>query len=782
MSETEKISPSVEQDKVAAEVAAPVPKESVDSAAVGETREVRLMTSRRPETTLASSVEALKETIGGSAVKKNAFAELVRGWEAYLNDHDGDVFPPMQMLHHLQLCGPARYMPAPRLTGPGSEDSHLLAPPALRHTHSSPLQSRSSLLGNVEDDDVPPPVPLDPFQRSSSTPSSFRRTSFSSAFESVDSSAFTKMPPSRLDYAASMNPPGSRYSAFNPVAYYEQAFDDMERTSIEVMDMGFDKSDSDDQELKKLGAASRAARFLSDVRLRRRRRFRGSRDKQQKPGMSTVQENESSGVPQRDTSVTVITEQDAESPVGAATESKAEAPPSTAATPDGEIYSPPVHESDVDEDKEDEPSGSVYHQLESDHEEDNNGTFQRIETSIQESPPTVPSSYQKFDDDRAEGEKTPVESQSSKSLKIKISDSTDKLSKVLGPVQTPSPTQMSQGAVSVAARSEDSTATSPGTRSANTGSSSGHTTQATSFTAASQTLSTISETDREVMEANKQGKKRRSLESLPVGTKPENDGTSIHSSSTNSTNPAGYLALDGSPVVLRDGANVPADRFFTNSPSVSGSVHLHRSLHSASSRRSGGTQSTSPGTESASAANTSSTSSSSNDPPPTFVSYLDKQPSELTSVREASEISSPRASSVDREEREGSPAEMLGYPSVIFQEALVPVDKQKVPVAVKYYKSRAEKLRSRPPRSPVKGGRPPMTPPPRSSPSPIAYRLSPPPNIVDHPDSNISRPYVMRKLMSSSDSIPEAYAETSIEILKSDSSAAPKIVTPEKED
>ena len=44
----------------------------------------------------------------------------------------------------------------------------------------------------------------------------------------------------------------------------------------------------------------------------------------------------------------------------------------------------------------------------------------------------------------------------------------------------------------------------------------------------------------------------------------------------------------------------------------------------------------------------------------------------------------------------------------------------------------------------MKGARPLTTPPPRGSVSPLYQQLSPPRNIVDHPDSNISRPYVMR--------------------------------------
>jgi hypothetical protein len=761
--------------------------------------------------------------------KPDSFSQLVRTWEAYINDDEGDVFQPLQMLQSLQLCGRAGEGLA-RLAGPsipGMMDA--LAPSALQHTHSSPLQYRPPMFDYNDEEAIPPPVPLNPFQRSSSTPSAYRTNSVSSAFATADRSAFT-LPSQRSNYASVGNP-GSHFSAFDPVKYYATALDDMERTSIEVMDMSAEpKEDSEEgkeePKLAKKGAASRAARFLTDVRtLRRRRRMRGGRENPAQPASVSSGSTEGASVEGNKAAVTIITESNYtprkapeeifESKTAESQEDKGEP-----------LYSPEVHESDPEDGKdEDTPATGQYHQLDSDVDEEESH-YQRIEASLHpESPGTVPSpSYQQIVEDRPSSNTEKRVKVDSSRIRIQVSNSItsssekiDNSGEPVGTVAPPSPTRMAQSEGGINPGCNDSGTGSPGTtRSSNTGSTSGHTTQAASTSSSGQQsgLSTISETDREVMEANKQGKRRLSSRLVPVAEKSDADGTSFHSSSTDSSNPAGYLALDESPVALREGANVPADRFFTKSPEAAGSASQAGAVSMRSRTTSTSKKSVnSPVTLEGSSGTNTSSSNSSGEEPPTFVNYLPRQAaSDLTSVREAAEASSPRAGESDGEEREGSPAEIVGYPKVLFEQANeqqpMPVRPPKQNLLDKYRSS------SRPPRSPVKGARPVTTPPPRGSVSPIYNQHSPPRNIVDHPDSNLSRPYVMRTgpaggklvpvranssplfltpVLESDSLVPLDTAEEevtqdpgSIEVLKTDSDSDDELtgvnlITPEKE-
>lgn len=692
--------------------------------------------------------------------KPDSFAQLVRTWEAYINDDEGDAFQPLQLLQmqSLQLCGRAGEGLA-RLTGPSFPGINDLAPTELRHTHSSPLVYRPAMYDYNDEDTVPPPpVPLNPFQRSSSTPSTstFRTNSMSSAFGTADRSAFT-LPSQRSNYASEGT--GDHFSAFDPVKYYATALEDMERTSIEVMDMSSDRTkggsdaQADGKEPTKparRGAASRAARFLSDVRtLRRRRRIRGGRENPAQP--PSVSSNEDSEGQTNKAAVTVITESNY---------IPQEIPAEALAVQTPEVADPlkekeePVYSAAVESDPEDgkdTPPGvdGQYHQLDSDVDEEEIH-YQKIEASLQpESPGTVPSpSYQQIGDERPLSGAAKPGRVDGKTIRIQVSSPSkpdaDKTSIV--PVgSTPSPTLMAQDSGSnLTPRSNDSGTGSPGTtRSSNTGSSSGHTTQAASLSSGQQsTLSTVSETDREVMEANKQGKRRLDSRIVPVAQKSDIDGTSFNSSSTGSSNPAGYLALEESPVALREGANVPAYRFFTGSPG--GADGANQSGVSMRSRTTSTKKSScSPVTLGSSSATNTSSSNSSSEEPPTFVSYLQRESaSDLTSVREAAETSSPRAGGVGKEEREGSPSEIVGYPQVLFEEANGLREQQPSPVRLAK-QNLLDKYRTRPPRSPVKGARPVTTPPPRGSVSPLHLQHSPP-RILDHPDSGISRPYVMR--------------------------------------
>lgn len=760
--------------------------------------------SRMDGTSVASggiaSSASQKETINSEGLKgrPNAFAQLVRGWEAYLNDADTEAFPSFQMLQSsLQLCGPAAAAGIARIAAPPSSGQNLhlqnqfLAPPALRHTHSSPLNYGKSIF-DQEGDNVPPPIPLDPFQRSSSTPSSFRQRSMNSAFT---------MPSQQRASYTSVSQPGFRLSAFDPVKYYASALEDMERTSIEVMDVSTEPLESSNKEGRK-GAASRAARFLSDVRtLRRRRRARGGRENPVQPASissSSTEDNNDENAHALDTSVTVITEPNPNetSMLSRSSEVSAILGEAPVGEKDEPFYSAPVSESDPEDERH---ISQPYQQLESDGDEDELH-IRPIESTVPAKGPALRTpSYQRIVDERLVNV---TEKQALAKLSFKLPEGEKDNS------STPSPSRM--------IREGSSTNDSPGMRSAGTGSSSGHTTQATfssGNTGLQSGLSTISETDREVMEANKEGKRLRVLSSIITSHK-EPEGGSLNSTSTTSSIPNGYLALDNSPMSLREGANLPAYRFFTTSPTgddldPSNSAALsHIPLSTRRSAHSGSTTTV----ETSSATQTSSSGgSSTEDKPPTFVSYFDRQnASDLTLLREG--ISSQRAD-VDRsEEREDSPADLVAYPELFFEQANLA-------------RGRPDRLRSRPPRSPTKGLRHLTTPPPRGSVSPL-QQVSPPRNIVDHPDSSLSRPHVTRTSATGQtfvavnalvtpvaetgtevvvkpdsprnfleDELPSSrgsmrgrtYADGSVEILKSSSKedvspSPPTLVTPEKAD
>jgi hypothetical protein len=708
--------------------------------------------------------------------RSNAFAQLVQGWENYMNDGKVEQFAqiqqPLEMLQGLTICGnpagtePSRFpqeIDASNFRTAASPFMYPMAPAPLRYTHSTPMQPKSpfqTLQKESADQGTvpPPPIALDPFQRSTSTPSAFRQHSYYSAFGTPDS-AFTLA--SQRSSFSGFHTPGSAYSAFDPVKYYSMALEDMERTSIEVQDIT-DRSNLAEKEKVggKRGAASRAARFLSDVRvLRRRRRSRGGRENPAHPSTlgleSRIGEDVASVL---DTAVTVITEPEMNLNDTSLLSRNSEISAIVNRAANGDMGSTDGEEEmqntslrssssrgfgNLDEAKEefDPPAeNQQYEQFDSDVEEANR--YHNFETQYQPGSPSNPSfpSYHDFSDSGV-AEK----SIDSKKMKIKVSASVKPRFTMAS--DSPSPSRMEECAITH--RSSDSAVTtSPQTtRSLVTHSSSGHTTQATnssSLTGMQSGLSTISETDREVMQANKEGKRRRNLDSLiKTGrmTKNELDGTSTNSSSSASTNSHQYFSLASSPLPLRDGANVPVERFFTNSPTAGAATALAQArllarsqTASTSSRKSGNT--TSPSTTgSVSVAHTSS-STSSGDTPPTFVSYLDREASShITSFRETMEISSQRATGSDNEEREASP---LPYPDVSFEE---PKGASQVRTA------RLDKFRSqrRPPRSPSKGTRPLKTPPPRGSVSPLfQQQLSPPRNIVDHPDSDISRPFVVR--------------------------------------
>jgi hypothetical protein len=251
------------------------------------------------------------------------------------------------------------------------------------------------------------------------------------------------------------------------------------------------------------------------------------------------------------------------------------------------------------------------------------------------------------------------------------------------------------------------------------------------------------------MEANKDAKRRRGLDSLVKKYKKvEMDGSSNNSSSSNSTNPHRYFSLAGSPDVLREGAVVPIERFFIQSSSIlpigqpAAMSRANTTSTSTGSRRSEST--TSPTTTvSIPVTHASSSSASSREEPPTFVSYFgqEQDASKRITFREEIESSSQRKAGQDLEEREESPAsEMMEYRNLALDEGTASSSQPRG--------SRFGRIRSRqqrPPRFPPKTLHTTKTPPPFGTISPVLQPpLSPPRKIMDLPVSNVSRPMVLR--------------------------------------
>ncbi|GAX22087.1 hypothetical protein FisN_6Hh335 [Fistulifera solaris] len=752
----------------------PLERSSAESASQQETDAEELISTalvypqplQAVSAALGVDMTVMSNFVPGANTGSEALSRLVQGWENYINDAKDQ---PIQMLQDLQLCGEGDLN---LLTdGPSSFTQHLMQP-ELRHIRSSPLQWRPKVFDQEMDQEesniMPPPIPLDPMQRSSSTPSSFRQNSMCTSIGTEGRSAFT-LPSQRVNYTSSVTHP--RRSAFDPVKYYACQLEDMERTSIEVMDMTPDKGPAQASTPQRRGAAFRAARFLEDVRvLSRRRRFGGKGKKGQNSKEKAGGDAKAESLAAPDTSITVITEPDYKSMLVAPED----------------MYSPPVQDTEV-ANNEEEP-------------------YQRIEAQLQsESPNSSPIRPQVVED---QAENQQEQTQYEHSLRIKYSSADKKLETL----PSPSPTRMAAGDVSETE--------SPGTA-RSSGSSSGHATQAASIgsSIAASGLSTISETDREVMETNKEARRRRVTGTIGAHTKNESDLASVHSSSTGSTATHCYLPVENSPI-LRDGANVPLDRFFTETALSTGQIitAFVRSQVSGMTRTQSGTTTSASTSEGTTGTHTTASISSQEGPPPTIVSYLERLP-ELVSLRETVESSSTRATGKEGEEREDSPAEMG---NLLFEAAKASIErKHKSSSPAISQCVRHDKFRARPPRSPYMIPRSASTPSPTSS--PLIIHHSPPRNIVDKPEPIlVSRPHVMRSgnfmhantfslgrsmttyeeeeeiiarrpklsfmtgASGTSDAVNsgEMYHDESIEVLKSDSTdtmlTMPAMVTPEK--
>lgn len=644
------------------------------------------------------------------------FTDLVRNLETFIGDRAVDQFQPF-----LNLCGHSQGLS--RLSygqqGESSESGVDLSEPfALRHIHSTPLVHTASMLDD-EDEDEPPPLGVEILTRSRSTPLS---TSANSAFGTInrpnlpymngpdDRSAFT-LPPYRLKPSLSNDRVSAHLDVFNPITYDVDR--ETDTTAIEVMDVPqvqVEKAATSPSR-KGLGSktATRAAKFLSEVRsIRRRRRVRSGRENPARPpSVSDDSEKKSSGDDE-----TLSSKSASSNIVGASFAKK--------------IFS---GKGQRGKDKSKNETGP-----------DSSG-----ESSIGvQSPATIVSQAENNTESQESQRVGRVRIQISHTEEVPISQEREQDSLL---VASPIPSHVVQEGSPVASHL-DSPETS---RSYGTSQTSGHTTLVTNTSNSSghvSQLSAISETDREVMEVNKTGPSRSTGK-----TGGRSDGSQTPSQLR-------YIEVSDSPASLRDGANVPAERFFRFGDSPSYRVSMGGRLRTSSSlRRNPSSQS--PTTVSSSSMTTNS-SNSSQEEPPKFVSYLDrKTTSDLTSLRETDERSSPRTGGGTGEERESSPSALLGYSDVIFEAAKAPGEEPSAatrpsPIWPNRGFQLGRKVRSLPPRSPHKGLKRATTPPPGSGAVSPAYdALSPPREIVNHRiDPNVSRPYVLRSTPASTRLLP----------------------------
>jgi len=657
----------------------------------------------------------------GEAKAPTSFADLVHKWESYINDESADQFQPFQMFQRLSLCGTGRRSLARLTEHPvipvNTSEIKLLEPIVLRHTHSTPIHHTPSIL---EDSEHAEQIELGSFHRSRSTPLS---TSANSAFGTIAkampyvdrpdaASAFSQ--PYRLR-AGRFNDRVGRLVTFNPIKEVdlEQSLvgvdnnhvaNEIEQVSIEVMDLPTPASESTriskPLNRPRSNAASRAARFVSDVRnLRRRRRASGEREK-------------------------LALEID-----GSRKEVDADAETLSSKSSSGcsdllLAAQKPQHIPSLGRKKLEDRRGRGL------------GTQERTDAHLVRSPgtefidsdsaSTVPSpTYHRIEDDS-------LMNHHAGRVCIQISSDTRE---GLAPFNLSSPLSCHIGHDSPSYTLQDSPGTS---RSGTTNVSLGHTTHATSTTNSTGVmsyLSSISETDREVMEANK------STRYCPqqCANSPKTSGWKNSARVPRNM----YVELSDSPLSIREGASVPAERFFFNDSQHNGKFGIGPSKISSLISKKGSFHSGS--TISSSSLATGSSTSVGEDPP-TFVSYLDrKTASDLTSLRELTEASSPRDH--DQEERESSPApgDLFGQPGVIAEaaRAATPDGASKIPRPVWPSKSLyfGRRMRSLPPRSPHKGSK---TPPARAgNSSPAHCNLFPPHQIVENSfDYTVARPHL----------------------------------------
>jgi len=736
-----------------------------------------------PDSNGTTSQDKLDVIDGGVADK---FARLVRGWETYLNHGARTVQREIPNLGSCQENRPPQLQEAH-----DDKFKKLSSPFVLRHTHSSPL-NYSTRLDDEEEEEILPPQRLERMKRSSSTPSAFGMRSAGSAFGTTlrtmpnltghdDRSAFSlpiqrSFHPSRCDSSELPH-----FSAFDPISFPSDT-NDIEKTSIEVTDMSNSHEQKTRESSQKWHRASRAKKFLTDnVRVLRRRSRRSGRENPARPSSTTssITSNKSSYRKRKECgkllsnkhvgkgsdidSTSVVREVSIEVNVEEGNDIKdtlIQKENSFSFSADGEI------DNNVESSLPTNIPGSDVHfqglHSNTDKEE---FIFEKIE-SIHDSIIDLPSRLQK----QLSGQgQVGISSNRSKVFRHgeRVRHSSPHSFQITNIDSTQSP--YVGRSLSLDSRA-DSSCTAMSAITLNT---TGHSTIAsnTSATVNSDkltTLSVVSETDREVMETNKAGRDLR----LQVSQGRNNSNATIHSTSTGSTATHGYHSLVGSPSIPREGACMPTDRFFKVSQvgvihSVSGNSESSSSSDSVEGTAVLDIESTTiqrvdsqltnstihPFGATGSFGNTTSTSSTQSEEPPVFVAYLDRQSSiDMNKVipRSRNRSSPPYMISTVQEEFTGepnSPAQILGYPQVIFEAAKPGSSRRLIRQVNKLQPDR--RFSERPPLSPIKGLRTPTTPPPfgqRSENSSPALSQSSPPNIVNHrmQNSHLSKPYVLR--------------------------------------
>ena len=771
------VHPAVATDSLAEKSCSASEIEKADQKQCADTEKV---VSDKPEDDTERAVDSKKAS---------SFAQLVKTWESYIADaQNADKFQPMQMLQSLGMCGAGTELPRLQLAPSQEFTNHKVEgqdpfePIILRHTHSTPLQYRPSFFNEDGGGTLPPPSQLDSTRRSSSTPSRGSAFQHFSSYQSFGTHMHTASSlsmaggrsafgfPLNRSYYSGVSTESNlniRSSAFNPVPFtlsttMEEPQEEEEKTSIEVIsaaDPADPTSDQTDEQVEveveldsetseldmgkpsKKSAAARAARFLSDVGVLRRKK-KGARGSI----ASTISSDKDSSRAKLD-GVEELEEN---------------------ATSFVEVETGAKECSGLDE----ATQPTMYHQLDSDVDEEFD-RYQSIENTGRDSEdsgatPPLPQ-YHPIEEDRLT-DSSDLNSEECHeprrpAVRIQVSSNITRAYERAERINHYSTDTGSPDPESGAATPDTNSSPGGATRSSATTTTSGHTTQATSITSTTNTStgnSQISETDREVMEANKEGKRRRREESQPEADNLKNESDSnvtVTSSSSASSTTNGYVALASSPGPLREGASVVADRFFRNSQSP-----VPAGGYSASSSCGNAAVVVTPAPVMAPTApvrrtstltrrsNRNGSPTNGDEAPPTFVSYLDRQAaSDLTSLRGVTEASIYRG---DVEEREDSPAEIIGYPASFFGEAagadgqenaMSVLPKLVLPSKESLY-GMLERFRSRPPRSPAKGMRSmTQTPPPRIGSPAYHHQVSPPRKIIDHRiETNVSRPYVVR--------------------------------------
>ena len=707
------------------------------------------------------SEKELRDASGGTGASspsqkpKSSFAQIVRKWENYMSSPSSssgeaglpdqamletesnivgnslqmfqpDQFQPLQMFQHLNFCGASEglaRLPAAAANAAAGftyhEQDTSLEQVFFKHTRSSPLKETPAMVNKEEI--LPPPIGLTKINRSRSTP---LNTSANSAFGTImrtipylgagstDRSAFSH-PAQRTSTGVSTSNPDSKYSVFNPIRCGTE-MDGVDPTSIEVTHLEPSKPTKVKDKIGKEGAVSRASKFLSDMLKKRAKAARSGRENPARPPSSS--DESSAKTSQNDDNTTVSSAHSHDGSTNAAIVTHADdrkVEVKKALSPTPQDSKDTSDQKSVDRMDAEETPDSIQHEEIIEHAVV--GTRQGIQVQVSVSEPA------------------PSTSETGSNMSYSTTNS-------------PEPKDMEGNSSNTSEQFHDSPGASRS--SGGTTTTSGHTTQATNSSAQMSTLTAISETDREVMEANKAAKLLRANEKSTASkeSSTEGDSTSLHSSSTGTTNPHSYGP--SSPVSLRDGANVPAERFFTmnDGSTAVGSQRPKDRLRSSSVQKK--PLSASPSTVS-SASMTNSSASSMGDQPPKFVSYLDRKlPSDLTSLRESGQ----KVTTVQEEgapEKRESPPDIMG--NVIFEEAVAPEEAEeespKAEPTVPVQKGGAfeRRIRSLPPAlSPTNRGLT-STPPPVSSPT--VAGVSPPRNIVDHKslDPNLSKPYVLRQ-------------------------------------